>query len=143
MMINHEEAALQNVQGNDSTDMVNHPPHYKDDSGVECIEVTQHMYFCEGSCFEYVYRAGVKGDLLQDLKMAAWYAERSWKRNRCRNDRVHWLVQRKGEVVANSRGKEGKIVIAEIMINIVNSRWWQAYDLLMNEIERLESEVSK
>lgn len=26
--------------GADKTDMVNHPPHYKDASGIECIEVT-------------------------------------------------------------------------------------------------------
>jgi len=30
---------------NESADMVNHPPHYKDTSGIECIEVTRHMRF--------------------------------------------------------------------------------------------------
>lgn len=121
-------------------DMVNHPPHYKDASGIECIEVTQHMRFCEGNSFKYVYRAGSKGNLIEDLKKAAWYAERSWNRSRSGNDRIHWLVQRRGEAIADSRDKQGKTFIAEVMRNIVNSRWWQAYDMLMTEIERLESE---
>ena len=38
-------------------DMVNHPPHYKDESGIECIEVTSKMQFCGGNCFKYLYRA--------------------------------------------------------------------------------------
>ena len=121
-------------------DMVNNPPHYKDASGIECIEVTQHMRFCEGNCFKYVYRAGSKGNLIEDLKKAAWYAERSWTRSRTGNDRVHWLVQRKGEAIADSRDKQGKPFIAEVMRNIVNNRWWQVYDALLTEIERLESE---
>lgn len=59
-------------------DMVNHPPHYKDESGIECIEVTKHMQFCGGNCFKYLYRAGKKGSTVEDLKKAAWYAERAW-----------------------------------------------------------------
>lgn len=58
-------------------DMVNHPPHYKDASGIECIEVTKHMGFCGGNCFKYLYRAGKKGSTVEDLKKAAWYAERA------------------------------------------------------------------
>lgn len=121
-------------------DMVNHPPHYKDASGIECIEVTQHMRFCEGNSFKYVYRAGSKGNIIEDLKKAAWYAERSWNRSRSGNDRIHWLVQRTGEAIADSRDKQGKTFVAEVMRNIVNNRWWQAYDMLMTEVERLESE---
>ncbi|MEC9444052.1 MAG: DUF3310 domain-containing protein [Pseudomonadota bacterium] len=120
-------------------DMVNEPPHYKDASGIECIEVTQHMRFCEGNSFKYVYRAGSKGNLLEDLKKAAWYAERSWTRSRSGNNRVHWLVQRKGEAIADSRDEQGQPFIAEVMRNIVNNRYWQAYDSLMTEIKRLES----
>lgn len=131
-------ANFEPVQKN-STGMINHPLHYKDASGIECIEVTQHMGFCEGSSFHYVYQAGSNASLIEDLKTAAWYAERSWKRNRCRNTRVHWLVQRKGEAIADSRDEQGQTFIAEVMRNIVNNRYWQAYDSLMTEIERLES----
>ena len=51
-------------------DMVNNPPHYKDASGIECIEVTKHMQFCGGNCFKYLYRAGKKGSTVEDLKKA-------------------------------------------------------------------------
>lgn len=60
-------------------DMVNHPPHYKDASGIECIEVTRKMQFCGGNCFKYLYRAGKKGSTIEDLKKAAWYADRAWE----------------------------------------------------------------
>lgn len=60
------------------TDMVNHPPHYKDASGIECIEVTSKMQFCGGNCFKYLYRAGKKSSTVEDLKKAIWYAERAW-----------------------------------------------------------------
>lgn len=56
------------------SDMVNHPPHYKNHpSGVECIEVTRHMNFNLGNATKYIWRAGLKGDAIQDLEKAAFY----------------------------------------------------------------------
>src|SRR5581483_2936486 len=41
-----------------SPDMVNHPPHYTSHpSGVECIQVTEHMNFCLGNAIKYLWRA--------------------------------------------------------------------------------------
>ncbi len=55
-------------------DPVNHPPHYtKHPSGIECIEVTRHMNFNRGNAVKYVWRAGAKGDEIEDLKKAIWY----------------------------------------------------------------------
>ena len=58
-------------------DMVNHPKHYK--SGmkveVECIMFTRNMSFDAGNAFKYVWRAGNKDDLAQDLEKAIWYIE--------------------------------------------------------------------
>lgn len=55
-------------------DMVNQPPHYtKHPSGVECIEITRHMNFNRGNALKYIWRAGMKGDELEDLRKAAWY----------------------------------------------------------------------
>lgn len=62
-----------------SEDMVNHPPHYKaHPSGVECIEITEHMGFCVGNAMKYLWRADEKHDDggLEDLKKAAWYIQR-------------------------------------------------------------------
>ena len=56
---------------------VNHPPHYtKHPSGIECIQITEHMGFCLGNVIKYVWRAGEKGNELADLHKARWYLDR-------------------------------------------------------------------
>lgn len=58
-------------------DRVNHPPHYTGHpSGVECIEITEHYGFCIGNAIKYLWRAGLKGDAVEDLKKARWYLDR-------------------------------------------------------------------
>ena len=58
-------------------DMVNHPPHYTSHkSGVECIQITEHMGFNLGNCLKYVWRADLKNDAIEDLKKARFYLER-------------------------------------------------------------------
>lgn len=62
-------------------DMVNHPPHYTaHPSGVECIQVTEHMNFNLGNTVKYIWRAGEKGAQIQDLEKAAWYLNREIQR---------------------------------------------------------------
>lgn len=63
------------------TDAVNHPAHYtKHPSGVECIDITEWMNFNKGNAVKYIWRAGDKGDEIEDLKKAAWYLDREIKR---------------------------------------------------------------
>lgn len=58
-------------------DPVDHPKHYtQHPSGVECIEIVEHMNFNRGNAIKYVWRAGDKGDEIEDLKKARWYIER-------------------------------------------------------------------
>ena len=58
-------------------DPVNHPKHYTSHpSGVECIQVTEHMNFCRGNAIKYIWRAGDKTDEVEDLKKARWYLDR-------------------------------------------------------------------
>lgn len=65
----------------DATDPVNHPKHYTSHpSGIECITVTEWMSFNLGNCVKYIWRAGLKGYQLEDLKKARWYLEREIKR---------------------------------------------------------------
>lgn len=60
-----------------SADMVNHPPHYTGHpSGVECIEVAEHLPFCLGNAFKYLFRRNDKGTLRQNLEKALWYIRR-------------------------------------------------------------------
>ncbi len=65
------------------TDQVNHPAHYTDHpSGVECIQITEHMNFNLGNAVKYIWRADLKEDAEKDLKKAAWYIEREIKRRK-------------------------------------------------------------
>jgi hypothetical protein len=36
----------------------------------------EHMTFCLGNALKYVWRAGLKGDEIEDLRKAVWYIER-------------------------------------------------------------------
>ena len=50
------------------TDQVNHPPHYTGHpSGVECIQIVEHYGFCIGNAIKYLWRAGLKGDAIEDI----------------------------------------------------------------------------
>ena len=63
------------------TDMVNHPHHYTSHpSGVEVIEITEHMNFCLGNAIKYIMRSELKGKQIEDLKKAAWYINREISR---------------------------------------------------------------
>ena len=115
-------------------DMVNHPPHYKDASGIECIEVTSKMQFCGGNCFKYLYRAGKKGSTIEDLKKAAWYADKAWE-----NEEVVLIApMRLIEQVAVHR--EGNI--KQAMLYIAEDFWAMAKRSIEAEIARLESEAT-
>lgn len=60
-----------------ASDSVNHPSHYKGHpSGIECIQIVEHMNFCLGNAVKYIWRAGLKGDAIEDLKKAQWYLQR-------------------------------------------------------------------
>lgn len=65
----------------DSDDSVNHPPHYTSHpSGIECIQVTEHMGFCIGNAIKYLWRADLKHDAVEDMRKAIWYIEREIER---------------------------------------------------------------
>jgi hypothetical protein len=58
-------------------DAVNHPKHYTSHpSGVECIQITEHMVFNLGNAMKYIWRADEKNNAIEDLRKAIWYVER-------------------------------------------------------------------
>ncbi len=70
-------------------DAVNHPEHYtKHPSGVECIQVTEHMGFCLGNAVKYLWRADLKGDAIVDLEKAIWYINREINKRKLAEDDV-------------------------------------------------------
>lgn len=61
------------------SDPVNHPSHYNNHpSGIECIDVVEHMGFNLGNAIKYMWRAGDKDPTkeIEDLKKAQWYVNR-------------------------------------------------------------------
>ena len=68
-------------------DPVNHPAHYlAHRSGIECIQITEHMSFTLGNAVKYIWRADEKGDAINDLCKAAWYIEREITRRKALAD---------------------------------------------------------
>jgi hypothetical protein len=66
-------------------DNVNHPKHYtQHPSGVECIQITEHMNFCLGNATKYIWRAELKHDAIEDIDKAIWYLQRE-KQRRLKN----------------------------------------------------------
>jgi Protein of unknwon function (DUF3310) len=62
-------------------DPVNSPQHYTaHPSGVECIQITEHFNFNVGNAIKYLWRAGLKGALQEDLLKAQWYIARELRR---------------------------------------------------------------
>ena len=64
-------------------DSVNRPSHYTSHpSGVECIQITEHMNFNLGNAIKYIWRAGLKDSErpMLDLAKANWYIDREIKR---------------------------------------------------------------
>lgn len=60
---------------------VNHPSHYTQ-GAIECIEALksalppeQFAGFCRGNGLKYLWRAGHKGNTIQDLEKAKWYID--------------------------------------------------------------------
>ena len=59
------------------TDVINHPPHYTSHpTGIECIEITEHMGFNLGNAIKYIWRVDQKDAPIEDLRKARWYIDR-------------------------------------------------------------------
>ena len=59
------------------------PTHYKSHpSGIECIQVTEHMGFNLGNAVKYIWRSDLKHDDggMEDILKAEWYIQREIKR---------------------------------------------------------------
>ena len=63
-------------------DMVNHPPHYQSDNGIECIDAIRaalgrdgFIAYCRGNAIKYLWRDKVNN--VEDLNKAIWYINRA------------------------------------------------------------------
>ena len=66
-----------------NSDLVNHPDHYNEHpTGVECIDIIEHMNFNCGNAVKYIWRADFKDSLIQNLEKAIWYLRREIERRK-------------------------------------------------------------
>lgn len=64
-------------------DPVNNPSHYNQHpSGIECIQITEHMSFMLGNAMKYIWRADYKNNI-EDLHKAVWYLNREIDKRKC------------------------------------------------------------
>ena len=61
---------------------VDHPAHYNAGE-IECIDAIEAALtpeefrgFLKGNALKYIWRAGKKGDAIQDFKKSSWYIEK-------------------------------------------------------------------
>jgi hypothetical protein len=65
------------------TDNVNNPKHYNSHpSGIQAIQVTEHMNFCLGNAVKYILRCDYKNNAIEDLEKAVWYINREIERRK-------------------------------------------------------------
>lgn len=69
-------------KGFSKQDMVNHPPHYQSDNGIECIDAIRaalgkegFIAYCKGTSIKYLWRD--KWDNEEDLKKGIWYQNKA------------------------------------------------------------------
>jgi len=64
------------------SDPVLAPAHYTaHPSGVECIQITEHMNFNLGNVVKYIWRSDIKHSApIEDLRKARWYLDREIER---------------------------------------------------------------
>lgn len=115
-------------------EMINQPKHYNDESGIPCCDVTDFMMFNGGNCFKYLYRCGSKFDDIEDLKKAAWYAERAKQKSEFYSDGDWAYLIRE---IARYRSNDA---IHTAMIALRWCRWSDVVVAVNAEIARLESE---
>lgn len=120
-------------------DMVNQPQHYRGHpSGVECIQITEHMPFCAGNSAKYVFRRLDKWNTLEDAKKAVWYLRRH-------------IASGISSVWLHESGVQGRLHLARVIDNEEPGYVRDFYDslyfdvpeaaltALLLEVERLEA----
>lgn len=71
---------------------VNHPSHYNQNpSGIECIDVVEHLPYNIGNAIKYLWRADLKQNHKEDLEKAIWCIQREISRvhsEKSKNEKV-------------------------------------------------------
>lgn len=132
-------------------DLINHPPHYLTEAGIEAIEVMEQygLGLHLGSAMKYLLRAGRKdgSDVADDLRKAEWYVKR-WCDGICERNGVEFtrasddteggLCWRTPEQIADAFGLAGGR--REAVVDILEAAAFEADSI--DEIARIERALS-
>lgn len=99
-------------------DPVDHPRHYNiHPSGVECIQIAEHLNFCLGNAMKYIWRAGEKEgtNAVEDLRKAAWYLNREIERREIQDAKARSIQKRQQSRIPSgaSTAKTGEQSVSE------------------------------
>lgn len=113
------------------TDNINHPTHYTSRNiGYECILLAKRQYFCAGNTIKYLWRYKSKGNPVEDLKKARWYARKAATRHeRTVTSGKCGIILRK--LISSTTGIE-KVA----WYHISRSDWHQTIEAINRMIER-------
>jgi hypothetical protein len=131
-------------------DAVNHPSHYTSHpSGVEAVDVTEHLSFNLGNCVKYLLRRQHKGREIEDLQKAEWYASRELTRPglvACQFSPPPGLLDRVVRIASSEPNKD-----VGLAIGLLATAAWSgnphrtissAIKILEEEVDRVESPFS-
>lgn len=121
-------------------DAVNHPAHYApifESRPIECIDIAQHLDFCRGNVFKYVWRAGLKGELekaIEDCETAKFYMYRALENGDTVTARAVFSIIRR---------PEEKSSIARIKYNVLREILTRDRFSVIDAINTLENAFRK
>lgn len=133
-------------------DQINHPKHYTSHpSGVECIDIVEHLSFNLGNAVKYLFRRNDKGNVIDNLNKALWYVKRENERRTNKasvtpnRPPIIWM-EKVHKVVDN----EPSLAIAAAIGLLAVVDWssdWQAQlsaagTIIQMEINRLQGDVT-
>lgn len=115
---------------------VEHPTHYTSrDIGFECIDIVQYQPFCTGNTIKYLWRYQSKGNPLEDLRKARWYAHRASMMQEKADTLIGWCDTILRRLEASTTGFE------KVAWNgIRQGDWHIVFEALDSMIKRIEKE---
>lgn len=119
------------------TGNINHPTHYTGRNvGHECIDIAQYQTFCAGNTIKYLWRYKDKGNPVEDLKKARWYAHRAYATGEPVNLDAGHCKTILLRLVETTSGYE-----SAAWIGLLKNRWNIVLTALDAMIERMENDA--
>lgn len=111
-------------------DPVNRPRHYTAHrSGVECIEISEHLCANLAQALQYVWRAPYKGHMAEDLAKARWFIVRECaRRNKLTGSFLPTLDRDLHSRFMRAMNAEGQSTFGEFLNHVRRAHYGPSYD---------------